>query len=46
MIENDKMGKELEKFDFVFFMNANMEVVSLVSKDILFGRNQGLINLS
>jgi len=27
--------KELEKFDFVFFMNANMEVVSLVSKDIL-----------
>ena len=27
--------KELEKFDFIFFMNANMEVVSLISKDIL-----------
>jgi len=27
--------KELEKFDFIFFMNANMKVVSLVSKDIL-----------
>ena len=27
--------KELEKFDFIFFMNANMEVVSLVSKEIL-----------
>jgi hypothetical protein len=29
------LEKELEKFDFVFFMNANMEVVSLVSRDIL-----------
>ena len=27
--------KELENFDFVFFMNANMEVVSLISEDIL-----------
>ena len=27
--------EELEKFDFVFFMNANMEVVSLISRDIL-----------
>ena len=27
--------KELENFDFIFFMNANMEVVSLVSKEIL-----------
>ena len=36
--------KELEKFDFVFFMNANMKVVSLVSKDILPSKKEsGLV---